>query len=599
METLALGPKNSVLERFDQNDVLAELDELMRYCKGKDMSDEFITDINVKTLAYIKKCKKQKPSRNILLTKRYLKENDLLAVPFDKGIGICLMSKETYETKLKAITDLPQFEKVLPKRKNVKNQVLKEEEIVTTTLKKLLDENKINQQLFEKLKPTGSQAPRIYGLAKVHKTDIPLRPVLSMPGSAYHKIANQVAKWLKVVEECNINTSTKLIAGSLENVHLEGDDEMVSFDVVSLYTNVPVKEAISDCTELLFSSRYKKPPVSKETFKTLTELCTCNVLMLTHDGYYRQVDGLAMGSPLAPLLVNGWLSKFDDQIKGSSILYGRYMDDIIRDIKGNQIDSKLAEINRIHPSLKFTIEREEDNSIPFLDMKISRLEEKLSSTWYTKSTDTGLTMNFHALAPIKYKRSVVAGLVHRIHRSCSSWKNFHESLIKAKATLEKNQFPPHFYEPIIRKGIEKIVTRNVDAEDEEKEEEAEKKLIFVQYRGLVTEKFEQSLQRLQVPCIMINTLKKLKTVLPSLKPPVEKFLKSKVVYKISCSRCDACYVGQTTRHLITRVKEHKRSGPVGAHMRSCNELLTMENVNIIAKTNRSPKPFNDTGGSEH
>ena len=120
-------------------------------------------------------------------------------------------------------------------------------------------------------------------------------------------------------------------------------------------------------------------------------------------------------------------------------------------------------------------------------MKISRLEEKLSATWYTKSTDTGLTMNFHALAPIKYKRSVVAGLVHRIHRACSSWKNFHASLIKAKATLEKNQFPPHFYEPIIRKAIEKIVTRNIDAEDEEK------KLIFVQYRELVAEKFEQSL----------------------------------------------------------------------------------------------------------
>ena len=57
------------------------------------------------------------------------------------------------------------------------------------------------------------------------------------------------------------------------------------------------------------------------------------------------------------------------------------MDDIIRDIKGNQIDAKLAEINRIHPSLKFTIEREENNSIPFLDMKISCMEEKLSSTW--------------------------------------------------------------------------------------------------------------------------------------------------------------------------------------------------------------------------
>ena len=103
----------------------------------------------------------------------------------------------------------------------------------------------------------------------------------------------------------------------------------------------------------------------------------------------------------------------------------------------------------------------------------------------------------------------------------------------------------------------------------------------------MTEKFEQSLKRLQVPCIVINTLKKLKTVLPPLKPPVEKFLKSKVVYKISCSRCDVCYVRQTTRHLITCFKEHKRSGPMGAHMRSCNEILTTENVNIIAKTNRS------------
>ena len=74
-------------------------------------------------------------------------------------------------------------------------------------------------------------------------------------------------------------------------------------------------------------------------------------------------------------------------------------------------------------------------------------------------------------------------MVHRIHRACSSWKNFHESLVKAKATLEKNKFPPHFYEPIIRKAIEKIVTTNVDVEDEEKEEEEEKKLISVQYRG--------------------------------------------------------------------------------------------------------------------
>jgi len=189
IDTLALGPKNSIVDKFNRNEVLAELDGLLRFCKD-----------NVKTLAYIKNCQKQKPTRNILLTKKYLRENNLLAVPFDKGIGICVMSVESYTSKLKTIIDLPQFQKMVPKRKNEKHPVLKEEERIVSALKRLRNDEQIEESLFDKLKPLGSQAPRIYGLAKVHKKDIPVRPVLSMPGSAYHRIANQVADWLKVLQ---------------------------------------------------------------------------------------------------------------------------------------------------------------------------------------------------------------------------------------------------------------------------------------------------------------------------------------------------------------------------------------------------------------
>ena len=73
----------------------------------------------------------------------------------------------------------------------------------------------------------------------------------------------------------------------------------------------------------------------------------------------------------------------------------------------------------------------------------------LTSTWYNKPTDTGLIINFHALAPKKYKWSVVSGFVYRIHRACSNWEHFHTSLEKAKRILERNQYPPDFYEPII------------------------------------------------------------------------------------------------------------------------------------------------------
>ena len=72
-----------------------------------------------------------------------------------------------------------------------------------------------------------------------------------------------------------------------------------------------------------------------------------------------------------------------------------------------------------------------------------------------------------------------------------------------------------------------------------------------------------------------------------MKTPVEKFLKSGVVCQINCPRCDACYVGQTSRHLTTRIKEHQRSGPVESHMTSCNTSFSIMNVQIKALSRRS------------
>ena len=173
--------------------------------------------------------------------------------------------------------------------------------------------------------------------------------------------------------------------------------------------------------------------------------------MLTNNGYYRQTDGLAMGSPLAPLLANGWLSKFDEKMKGEGRMYFRYMEDILRDIKCQCIEGVL------HPSLKFTCEREKDGTIPFLDMLICHSNRYLTSTWYTKSTDTGLPMKYLALAPLKYKRSIVSDLVHRIYRACSPWEEFYYSLVNARKLLLRNQYTPSFFEPIITRAVYKLL----------------------------------------------------------------------------------------------------------------------------------------------
>ena len=158
-----------------------------------------------------------------------------------------------------------------------------------------------------------------------------MRQVLSMPGSAYHKIGKQVTDWLSVVDECNINTSTEIISNKLKDIVLDADREIISFDVTSLYIHVPVNEAIKDCADMLISTnKYKKPLVTKETFIQLASVCSCDVIMLTCDELYKQKDGLALGSPPAPHFANGWLHKFENKIKGDAVLYERYMDEIIK-----------------------------------------------------------------------------------------------------------------------------------------------------------------------------------------------------------------------------------------------------------------------------
>ena len=91
-----------------------------------------------------------------------------------------------------------------------------------------------------------------------------------MPGSAYQQVAKQVAAWLSLVPECGINTSTEKVSAQIKSQKLQPDECLVSFDVVSLYTNVPVKESIQVCADLLFKK--VKLAITKDTFIQLAEL---------------------------------------------------------------------------------------------------------------------------------------------------------------------------------------------------------------------------------------------------------------------------------------------------------------------------------------
>ena len=121
----------------------------------------------------------------------------------------------------------------------------------------------------------------------------------------------------------------------------------------------------------------------------------------------------------------------------------------------------------------------------------------------------------------------------------------------------------------------------------------DKFMFFVQYRGKATDELAQKLHQINAPCRIVMTLRKLKTMLPSLKPAVPRMMRSNVVYQITCPRCKACYVGATTRHLRCRFSEHRsRVGcSVRQHIDQCDVSLSDDDVMILGSNNREDYLF--------
>ena len=107
---------------------------------------------------------------------------------------------------------------------------------------------------------------------------------------------------------------------------------MASFDIKSLFTNVPLDETINIVADSLYSADMSVLSLSKNNFKTLLELAVKDVLFLFNGNLNSQVDGIGMGNPLGPTLANAFLSSRKELVKRlpstfSAYMYRRYVDD--------------------------------------------------------------------------------------------------------------------------------------------------------------------------------------------------------------------------------------------------------------------------------
>ena len=128
LDTLALGPKHPVLDKFDLKTSLAEVEGLLEFCEPKDCPTGMVNEIEAASTRYHKKADKQLIHKNVVLTKKFLEKNDLMAVQMDKANGFAIMPKCKYNQKMEDILSSKQFEKWFPKRKNAMDPVLSLEE---------------------------------------------------------------------------------------------------------------------------------------------------------------------------------------------------------------------------------------------------------------------------------------------------------------------------------------------------------------------------------------------------------------------------------------------------------------------------------------
>ena len=290
-----------------------------------------------------------KPTKNTLkkhgILKRLRTNKDIVITRADTGNGVVILDKSFYEENiLRLMSNVNKF------RKLNEDPTLTREGQLQRVLRKNKDKGLFDDNTYKKIYPSGSKPATIYGIPKTHKLlsndfqDLSFRPIVSSIATYNYNLAKCLSELLDPVirnEYCAKDSITfcEEIQGLSAN-----DYFLVSYDVCSLFTSIPLSETIEIAVELIFQNKANSK-ISKNELQQLFKFATSGTHFLFKGNFYDQIDGVSMGSPLGPVLANlfmgyherNWLQEFDI---GEVLLYRRYVDDVFCMFR-NEIDAEF------------------------------------------------------------------------------------------------------------------------------------------------------------------------------------------------------------------------------------------------------------------
>ena len=162
--------------------------------------------------------------------------------------------------------------------------------------------------MYYQLHSSAGQVPHLYGLPKVHKQDIPLRPIVSFVSSPTYQLSKFLTSLLSAIvglSDHHVRNSQHFVQ-FVSTQKLRDTEVLVSFDVVSLFTRVPTTRAIQMTRERLLgdSSLSDRTSLTVEDICSLLKLCLEATYLSFRGRIYQQVHGTAMGSPVSVVVAN-------------------------------------------------------------------------------------------------------------------------------------------------------------------------------------------------------------------------------------------------------------------------------------------------------
>ena len=416
--------------------------------------------------------------------------------------------------------------------------------------------------------PSGSAPARIYGTPKMHKflssDSFPkLHPTVSSIGTFSYNLAHFLCDLCSPLVPNDYSCKdTFTFVSQIKNANIS-KTFLVSYDIASLFTSIQLQETIDIVINLIFNHN-PNLNITKKEFKKIFLFATPQTHFIFNGKFYNQIDGVAMGSPLAPVLANIFMSFYESKWLNEYNLnkpkfYLRYVDDIVPAFdKEQDLLDFLNFLNKRHPNIKFTIEKQINHSIAFLDVFISGIDnENLTLQTYHKSTYTRLLLNFKSFTSFSYKISSIKCLTDRSFKICNNWNSFHNDIENIKSNLIKNAYPPFLIDKVIKKYLDYKFSTNQN----QLKDTPDVHYFKITYIGNLSHHIKNKLSKIcKESCkenfninLVFNSFKNKNYF--SYKDPIPDYLKSFLEYKFTCASCSSSYIGETCHNFKTRLEE--------------------------------------------